>query len=1042
MDIHYNAFISYRHHPDDIRVASQIHRFLEHYKIPRAIRKKCKGITRIFRDKEELPITSDLTTDITKALENSDYLIVICSTHTKESTWVQREIETFLKTHDRSKVLTVLVNGEPYDTIPDILLHEERTDPVTGQTISIPIEPLSCDWRMPALKAKREELPRLAAALLNCGYNELRQRERQYRTRRMVAAFSVALSISLGFMGYFIYSNTQIQRANEQLFDANLQITANYQQALENQSQFLANASSEILDDGDRLTAMLLALEALPEYEGERPYVATAEQALTKAVGAYLADSQIQAVGSFDCGALVDNFQITDDGNTIYILDERHNLSVWDTSTFKQISTCTLPAEFSTSGLQLSTTNAGNILVFNSWDHFLICINPDGQILWQENDCNDFAFLGDRDTLMVLRRTYQSYDKPSLITINFLDANTGTLVREELEIQNEDPDLLSIKFLMDDYPADTAIALSLSANSADFSAALDLTTGKLTTLGSYGENALITCAGYTSEGNIVLSVIDDAYASESGYFLNMIVIDGSEYQIQCFTPNGRSLWGNQITSYIYGFADTIQTIPGSTNLFCLINNTICVIDSATGEILGQCETGSSPLFASLDENNARIFLKDGSSGLYQYDSNTFSAIQYCKDNLDLGIINGGIFIHESLSNQVIVYRTIRDKTYTTYTGDYDDLVIRRQLHHNNLLAIETHTDVYLFDTEQRKLLWSDGGDYSFDTEILGFSDDGSILWCIRKNKTAVAYNTQTGTSQEYPLPEQDGYPSLYYQDQHQIIGTKLFCIAKMYSSPDALHLVCWDTITQEYQNYQICVSENISYSSNVTVLAADNNQALIWENVNNQILHLDLASGEITTILTDVSSRPVAHIRDEKSFLLGFNHEIQIRSFDGEILTRVDLGERKAISFCMIDNAFLALCDGGGIYRYGEDGTFLSKTGLYLYSSFYNNITSSNFDPSQISWVFTDSGDLVVNVCNYGNIIDTVGWKQKADIPHLIAYVPLQNELVISCSSADVPDIISYPLRSTEELKQMALDALNGLELTEEQKAFYGLLEE
>ena len=78
MDIHYNAFISYRHHPDDIRVAMEIHRGLERFKIPKAIRKKSTPL-HLFRDKEELPITSHLTEDITRALENSEFLIVICS---------------------------------------------------------------------------------------------------------------------------------------------------------------------------------------------------------------------------------------------------------------------------------------------------------------------------------------------------------------------------------------------------------------------------------------------------------------------------------------------------------------------------------------------------------------------------------------------------------------------------------------------------------------------------------------------------------------------------------------------------------------------------------------------------------------------------------------------------------------------------------------------------------------------------------------------------------------------------------------------------
>ena len=110
MDIHYNAFISYRHHPDDIKVAQQIHAGLEHYRIPRALKKRGSTSLRLFRDKEELPITSNLSDDIYKALRNSDFLIVICSPHTKQSAWVQREIETFLKFHDHTHVLTVLAS--------------------------------------------------------------------------------------------------------------------------------------------------------------------------------------------------------------------------------------------------------------------------------------------------------------------------------------------------------------------------------------------------------------------------------------------------------------------------------------------------------------------------------------------------------------------------------------------------------------------------------------------------------------------------------------------------------------------------------------------------------------------------------------------------------------------------------------------------------------------------------------------------------------------------------------------------------------------
>ena len=110
----YNAFISYRHAPLDIKIAEHIQKQLEHFHVPHKLKGEIKHdrITRIFRDKDELPITSDLTETITNALENSEYLIVICSTNTKESMWVKREIQTFLKTHTKDKIFTVLCDGE------------------------------------------------------------------------------------------------------------------------------------------------------------------------------------------------------------------------------------------------------------------------------------------------------------------------------------------------------------------------------------------------------------------------------------------------------------------------------------------------------------------------------------------------------------------------------------------------------------------------------------------------------------------------------------------------------------------------------------------------------------------------------------------------------------------------------------------------------------------------------------------------------------------------------------------------------------------
>ena len=64
---------------------------------------------------------------IREALKNSGWLIVICSSETKDSPWVNLEIKTFLEFHDRSRILAVVTEGEPEDVFPKELLGSDRT---------------------------------------------------------------------------------------------------------------------------------------------------------------------------------------------------------------------------------------------------------------------------------------------------------------------------------------------------------------------------------------------------------------------------------------------------------------------------------------------------------------------------------------------------------------------------------------------------------------------------------------------------------------------------------------------------------------------------------------------------------------------------------------------------------------------------------------------------------------------------------------------------------------------------------------------------
>ena len=89
-NVKYDAFISYRHCELDKFVAVNLHKQLEAFKIPKSLIKagKTNGktkIERVFRDQDELPLTNNLADPITRALQGSEFLIVICSPRLKES---------------------------------------------------------------------------------------------------------------------------------------------------------------------------------------------------------------------------------------------------------------------------------------------------------------------------------------------------------------------------------------------------------------------------------------------------------------------------------------------------------------------------------------------------------------------------------------------------------------------------------------------------------------------------------------------------------------------------------------------------------------------------------------------------------------------------------------------------------------------------------------------------------------------------------------------------------------------------------------------
>ena len=248
-DVHFSAFISYRHVEPDITIARKLHSMIENYKIPRAV-KKATGISkpgRVFRDKDELPLSTDLGGDIKQALKNSDWLIIICSKAYLESRWCAEELKIFIEEGKKDKILIVSASGTPEESFPRELLYRE----ING--VTVPVEPLAAvvaakDIKASLKRLKTEKL-RILAPMLGVSFDELKRRTQRRAAKIRLAAILGAFVLISAFALFALNRARVIE--NERT------------RAAGNEVQLLCEKSLALTNQNDRRSAIGYALEAI-----------------------------------------------------------------------------------------------------------------------------------------------------------------------------------------------------------------------------------------------------------------------------------------------------------------------------------------------------------------------------------------------------------------------------------------------------------------------------------------------------------------------------------------------------------------------------------------------------------------------------------------------------------------------------------------------------------------------------------------------------------------------------------------------------------
>ncbi len=351
---HYDAFISYRHTEPDKFVAENLHKQLEAFRPPRSIAKASgkKKIERVFRDQEELPLTNNLEQTIVEALANTDWLIVICSPGLRESVMCRKEIETFIKFHGKDNILTVLAQGEPIESFPEQLLYKTTQHELPNgiiEEVQMPIEPLAADMRgknhKEILKKMKTEKLRLLAAVFGVQFDELRQRHREQKTKRMmgivwaVAVVCLAFAVFCGAIALYINGkNHQIAAQAEEIEQQALALEEQNEKLLENQAVVMAEHAIELLMNDDREGAIKEAVASMTEYEGmTMPYTTEGHMALLGSLGCYDAGLYTKAQFQLETGGIICAIKTSADYRKIAALDMNGNLVIWDTVTREKL---------------------------------------------------------------------------------------------------------------------------------------------------------------------------------------------------------------------------------------------------------------------------------------------------------------------------------------------------------------------------------------------------------------------------------------------------------------------------------------------------------------------------------------------------------------------------------------------------------------------------------------------------------------------------------------------------------------------------------
>ena len=1024
MEKTYHAFISYRHTPRDIRVAEDVQRQLEHMRIPEDIQEKTgiRKIAPIFRDKSELPVTSSLTDEICRALADSRYLIVICSPEAAESEWVAREIRLFLETHGPEDVLTVLSKGEPQDVIPEALLTKKLIQlQEDGETIVAEdtVEPLSCDYRMPISQARRKELPRLAAAILGCRYDDLVRRAEQHRMKRLRMIVSAVSIASLTAISYLLWSNNRIRE--------------NYRQSQINESRYLAEASEKALEGNDRIEAIRLALQALPDRDNDRPVLAEAEYALANATGVYRYSGGLDysAIKLYRTKGNIINSFVDPSKHYMTAIDSNETVYIWNLRTDALMRTIQA-GDFA----EIYPGGKEGFYIVNE-RQILKCKWETGETLW-ENDFPSFYHCFD-----YCEETGQAA-AIGLEGICVIGPD-GTTINQ---IRLPETYCLSVNNIYLANDEKHAVLTVEDIDSESYEAVLvDLKTGSKTVLKR--DIAYLFDVLFTIDGKILLVESgNDKYNIPGRTSYNSLTLYKTPVYITAYDPvSCMMIWQKSVT-YTQGGKRLFHFHESENNLLlCTLANRQFLLNTDDGTVIQDTEWPSPVVqISNFNLNSITCILENGSIGHYEKNPGNYYVIiptfldkiseadKYRNEENE----EYGMMIHQEVKPYIIKYvRNVSAPGIQEYKKILFESSVYSSVINGNTVAVKHYNydssecAVSVYDLSSEERLFTRDFDWKSDTQEYGLTKNADSVYLINAYMNRINIqktNLTTKKEETITLPQSfDHAREVFFRQKGNTINY-LFTI--LYTEDEkawnALYSGTYDADTGVWQEKElwkgstlpdiekVIVSDNGKYSLIISPDKTGGGYKLLMVNYENAGKRPEMVctvnDEDFLAVINDTASR-IAVI-NEQTLTVYENKGRELAAFKAE-----DVLYRSASFY---RDELYVLNSHGEVIRYDKDLREVCR-----YEVAVPDATS--FPDISVTWEFSQN-TLYLCVGGIFSILELDQAQLKTYITEVIG-IDIPNSRVIM-KPADTSDtgLSVCHLYSTEELIQLGQDILSEAE--------------